>query len=89
MKTRDQIEGELHTALEFARQRYEECKKEASDRLDTGNASMGAPDGTLALRQRARYLAESDRALEEYSAALRAFNNFVLYGKVPPDMNHT
>ena len=88
LKTRFQIEAELHARLEHARLEYEKCKQDAdaAQRLsEIGAASLGTPDGKLAIQKSNRHLLEVQHALAQYHLALTAFNDFILKGKAPEE----
>ena len=87
-KTRHQIEAELHAALESTRQEYEKYRWGTSKQLDVADATLGTPDGMLALRQANQHLKAGRRALQQYRKALQRFNDFFLHGKLPPDADH-
>ena len=88
LRTRQQIEAELHARLEHARAQYEKCRQDAdaAQRLsEISAASLGTPDGKLAIQKSNRHLQEVQRALAQYHLALTAFNDFILNGKLPED----
>ncbi len=88
LRTRQQIEAELHARLEHARLQYEKCKQDAdaAQRLsEIGAASLGTPDGKLAIQKSNRHLLEVQHALAQYHLALTAFNDFILEGKPPKE----
>ena len=89
VRPREEIEAGLFAALDAARQEYQKYRNTAWERLDTAGAAMGTSDGTLALRKANQNLKNCQRVWEEYYKALRVFNDFVLSGKLPPDMDHT
>ena len=88
LQTRQQIEAELHARLEHARLQYEKCKQDAGAAQhlsEIGAASLGTPDGKLAIQKSNRHLQELQNALAQYHLALTAFNDFILKGKLPEE----
>ena len=79
------LEAKLHEDLRLTEQAYQEAKDEAA-RLRNISGDLGAithPDGTAAMLHSIRM---ENRALSNYCAALKAFNEFVLDYKLPRDL---
>ena len=76
----------MRARLECVQAQYEKRKQEAriaQSLFEVSAASLGTPDGRLAMQKSNRHQQLVQRALSEYTAALLTFNDFILDGKVP------
>lgn len=78
------IEARLHAELADARTAYERAKTEAAKLHEVSHdLGLNEADGRAAMLN-ATHL--ESHALERFSAALQAFNDFVLRRKIPRDL---
>ncbi|HEY1341564.1 MAG TPA: helix-turn-helix transcriptional regulator [Bryobacteraceae bacterium] len=63
--------------LARARARYHQARRKQIDLMEAGAASIGTPDGLLALTRARLEMDSVDSALTEYQSALEAFSNYL------------
>jgi hypothetical protein len=85
--TRERVEAELLTRLEFARTQYEKLKVAAIVAQEDAINTSGNADGDLALSIANGHLAAVRRSFLQYRNALRIFNRFIRDGTLPESNN--
>src|SRR5438045_1168703 len=83
--SRDEIERELLTRIEFCRADYQRIFDERRRLLDTANAAQANADGMLSLQKLGSTRDALRDAQARYKSSTKAFGDYVLYGKLPQE----
>ena len=81
---RERIAGVLRMKIETARIRQFVANKALDDIVHKMPSAIPAPDGTLRIREAER---KYQQALKTIELAARSLNDFLLNGRVPPDLD--